>query len=753
MEIELSLILSIIGLILTIILGVVPIIVSFKRKEMCFSKRFPFLIIPITDDSVSTPGKEVVKKKSVRRILIPLSVLASLIIAFLIIKLFLFQEVTASRQTSVAVILFENETGDNSLDYLGEAIPNLLITNLEQSKYLSVMTWERMYDLLKVIGKENVKTIDKELAFEICQKDGIEAVVVGSFIKTGDMFAIDAKVLDVESKKLLQSYSTKGEGVVSILKEQIDQISKFVARGIGLSERKTKQTQSIAEVTTSSMDAYKYYLQARDAYDKLYFDDVVKFAQQAITLDTTFAAVYLYQAMADGALNNILERNRDFEKAKSYSEKTSEKERFYIDAYYYGYIKKDTKKQLTILKLLAKKYPKEKQVGFDLGNYYYKQGLYKQGIKFLNKALQLDANYGAAMNLIAYCYIGLGNYERAIEYFKKYAMVAPNDANPFDSMADLYFRIGRINEATLNYQKALSIKPDFGSDRRLAYIYALKEDYEQVMNCIDHYITASQSPGVKNDGLWWKAFYDYWQGNLTKSAIELKQWQDYWKYDGDLLAGFICLEQGNYTRGRQNFEEYFYTLIEVYPEQENDFTVLYNFLLSLVDLKQGKPDSVRFRLEIMKSIIPDISPANKDLFAYYPDILYTELLFSVDSLDKAIVFSQKIKLPEIPDFRTIMFYNLPFLRDVLARSYEKKGEVYKAIQEYERMITFDPNSKDRRLIHPLYHYRLAKLYEQKGLTTKALEQYNKFLSIDNDADPKIPELIDAKTSAAKITVK
>ena len=47
----------------------------------------------------------------------------------------------------IAVISFENLTGDPSYDYLSKAIPNLLITNLEQSKYISVITWERMRDL------------------------------------------------------------------------------------------------------------------------------------------------------------------------------------------------------------------------------------------------------------------------------------------------------------------------------------------------------------------------------------------------------------------------------------------------------------------------------------------------------------------------------------------------------------------------------------------------------------------------------
>lgn len=65
-------------------------------------------------------------------------------------------------------------------------------------------------------------------------------------------------------------------------------------------------------------------------------------------------------------------------------------------------------------------------------------------------------------------------------------------------------------------------------------------------------------------------------------------------------------------------------------------------------------------------------------------------------------------------------YNGPFLRDVLARAYRKKGEIDNAIIEYERLITFDPLSKERRLIHPKLHYGLAKLYEEKGWNGKAM---------------------------------
>jgi serine/threonine protein kinase len=155
------------------------------------------------------------KNKRKKTAIISALVVLVAVIIFYFIKPNIFGGPKNSIPISIAVISFENQTGDSSYNYLQKAIPNLLITDLEQTDYLHVTTWERMHDLLKQIGKRDVEVIDKDLAFELCRMDGIDAIVLGSFIKAGNVFVTDVKVLDASSKKILKSANTRSEGLLN----------------------------------------------------------------------------------------------------------------------------------------------------------------------------------------------------------------------------------------------------------------------------------------------------------------------------------------------------------------------------------------------------------------------------------------------------------------------------------------------------------------------------------------------------------
>ena len=706
-----------------------------------------------------------------KRVVIPLGIIVIMVVGFFLSKPLLFDKVLVSEPISIAVVSFENKTRDKTYDYLQAAIPNLLITSLEQSRNLRVTTWERLYDLLKQTGKEDVEIIDKDLGFELCRMDGIDAIVLGSFVKTGNVFTLDLKVLDVETERLLKSAGSNGEGVTSILKRQIDELSREISRGVGISDRKIEATQlPIADVTTTSIDAYNYFLRGREDWEKYYIDDARLFFEKAVHLDSTFAVAYLYLASVYAALGNTKEMSDAYKKAKNFAPKATGKERLYIEADYANIIEGDPEKSLSILKQIAKNYNKEKRIHFNIGFHFMSNNLFSEAIEKYNEALDLDPNYGEAINGLAYTYAVMEDFSKSIEYLKRYASASPGDANPFDSMAETYFRMGKLKDAIAKYKEALEVRPNFYYTYwSIGYIFALKEDYSKAMEYIDQSIAMAPSSGIRAEGYVLRGFYNYWLGNLNQSLSDLqkaselaeKVGNELWKAYVEWIKGWIHYDKGELESTQKHFKNW-YDFIIVYPlpDKPSQSIAFYKsdfiFYLGLVNVKEGLFNSAKSRLVEMKSLMDKIDPAVKDRITYYYNSLWGELLLSEGFVQKAIAVCETeltIGIPPYMRSRYILLYNVPFPSDVLARAYREKGKLNKAIAEYERLITFDPNSKDRRLIYPKYHYRLAKLYEEKGWITKAIKQYEKFLEIWKNADKDLPELIDAKARLALLLEK
>jgi tetratricopeptide (TPR) repeat protein len=319
--------------------------------------------------------------------------------------------------------------------------------------------------------------------------------------------------------------------------------------------------------------------------------------------------------------------------------------------------------------------------------------------------------------------------------------------------------MGRLDEAIAKYKEALEIKPDFGSELAIGYIYALKEDYIETMKWVDQYITMASSPGLRGDGEHWKAFYHYWLGNFDHSLSKLLRLLDLAEETGNVsaktdllrLIGWIYYDVSKIELSRSNFKSWFDFAIENYPTYIPDITTFHSFDLGLVDLKQGRIDSATSRLAKIKSLLPEIDPSNKDQVKFLYDILQGEVLLAEGTVEQAIIVLEKASpLGRPPAIQDILGYNEPFMKDVLARAYQQKGDLDKAVAEYERLITINPNKEERTLIHPKYYYRLAKLYEQKGRKGKAIEHYEKFLDLWKDADPGMAEVEDARERLARL---
>jgi tetratricopeptide (TPR) repeat protein len=172
----------------------------------------------------------------------------------------------------------------------------------------------------------------------------------------------------------------------------------------------------------------------------------------------------------------------------------------------------------------VREYPNEKLAHHRLAGSYRSEGRVYQAIEEYNKVISLDPSFGWAINELGYMHADAGDFERAAECFQRYASAFPHDANPVDSMGELLFRMGRLDEAIERYKRALELKPDFYyAYWEIAYVSALREDYAEAVRWIGAFIREAPSFGTRIEGHRWMCLYLYWLGRYEAALAESRR--------------------------------------------------------------------------------------------------------------------------------------------------------------------------------------------------------------------------------------
>jgi tetratricopeptide (TPR) repeat protein len=444
------------------------------------------------------------------------------------------------------------------------------------------------------------------------------------------------------------------------------------------------------------------------------------------------------------------------------SARATRKERLYIEAAHARSVERDRLKEFGILRQLAREFPGEKFVHHRLAGYHRARGELYRAIEEYNQVLALDPEFGWAMNELGYMYTDVGDFERASQYFERYAAASPDDANPVDSMGELCFRMGRLDEAVARYRQALELNPDFYyAYWEIAYVSALKGDYLAALDWIERFIEHAPSFGTAAEGHRWRCLYKYWVGRLSEAMsdatliaeLATEEGSELWVAEANRMRAWVHYDRGDFVNARKCIEACL-EVMERSPrdfipaessysqgslEQVNALKSAHLLSLGLIDMAEHQLGKARSRLDIIRQAVPTHAAR-----------LEAELLMHEGRLDESIMMMEGAELLEIPymsDTEGMLAYNLPPMKDTLAQAYAKKGETYKSIAEYERLTVIRPDSKDRRIPNPRYRVRLARLYESKGWVDRALEQYRAFLDVFDKADDDIEEL---RTSRARV---
>ncbi len=111
---------------------------------------------------------------------------------------------------TIAIMDFQNTSGNHDLDYLQKAIPEMLITNLAKSGKLNIVERGRLQDAIREMELGMSGIVDQSKAAELGRAVGANAIIVGSYLEISKMIRINARLIDVKTSKVLKAESVQG---------------------------------------------------------------------------------------------------------------------------------------------------------------------------------------------------------------------------------------------------------------------------------------------------------------------------------------------------------------------------------------------------------------------------------------------------------------------------------------------------------------------------------------------------------------
>jgi len=423
----------------------------------------------------------------------------------------------------VAIADFENNTGDATLDGLS----GLLITSLEQSNYLRVLTQSRMYDLLKQIGKAEVESVDEKIGREICHRANINSLVITSIRQFGELYSVDLKILDIDKDEYLFSTNVQAEGKKNI-PGLIDEISKQTR--INLAEKTEeieKSQRDIASMTTKNLDAYNYYDLGRKAALAFNWPDATKYYKSALEEDSTFALAYYglayrYKWVYDSRSGDLIN------KALVYIDSAPEKERLFIRAMA---VTDDQSIAIPMYEKILEKYPNEKLAYWEIGDIYYHDDMADQSIPYFEKCLELDPTFEYA---IQHLHMAFGDTYRnndMIDLANRALAVFPGVEKYKQRQFDAYSSAGRFKEYfRLAKELEASEEPIINPDEIFGEGFKYSGDYKKAQERFLNMLANSETEYSALSGLKTLSLYrgDYTNYILYSDRILQKRIEKNW---------------------------------------------------------------------------------------------------------------------------------------------------------------------------------------------------------------------------------
>jgi len=360
---------------------------------------------------------------------------------------------------SIAVLPFDNMSGDPQQDYFSDGITEHIIASLSKVPYLFVIARNSTFTYKGKPVKVN----------QVAEELGVRYVLEGSVQRSNDQVRITAQLVDAIAGHHLwaEKYDRQIKDIFALQDDIAMEI--MAALQVKLSAADLGQLSSIK---TTNIKAYEKFLKAWEHIWHRTEGDVLqarKLAQEAIALDPKYGAPYL--VLAQTHLNDIW-----FYRTKSRTKSLQTAEQLIQKAIDLSGQDASTHQTLGSLYILSKEYdkavaecqkavdfvPNSAQANFYLGLALRWAGRFDEAIPVLQKAIRLNPvtpiNY---MNILAWAYAFSEQYEKAIPLWNRTIERNPDYLFAYMGLTIAYQLSGNEVKAREAAAEVIRIKPNF----------------------------------------------------------------------------------------------------------------------------------------------------------------------------------------------------------------------------------------------------------------------------------------------------
>ncbi|MBV9483611.1 MAG: protein kinase [Acidobacteria bacterium] len=280
---------------------------------------------------------------------------------------------------------FVNTTGDPVFD---GTLKKALTVDLQQSPFLNVVPDQQIQKTLKFMGKGPDEPITTSIGREICQRDGIKAMLTGSIALVGNQYLLTLEALNGSTGESLAQEQQQASGKDAVLG----------SLGVAATKLREKLGESLASVqqfdkpldqaTTSSLEALKAFTLGDQLHTKLEDVQSIPLYQRAIELDPNFALAHLRVGIVAGNTSQFSLASKEVAKAFELRDRTSEYEHLYITAYYY-FDTGQTEKSIETWELMKQTYPRDEVSRINSSVEYQQIGKFQKSVENCLEAIRL----------------------------------------------------------------------------------------------------------------------------------------------------------------------------------------------------------------------------------------------------------------------------------------------------------------------------------------------------------------------------